>query len=461
MTSEPTRHPRAILAIILVSYLMIILDVSIVITGLPLIQKDLGFSQAQLSWVQSIYTLAFGGFLLLGARAGDILGRRKTFQAGLVIFTVASLFIGIAQSAAWMIAARGVQGFGAAILAPSTLALLSYSFPEGRERTRATAWYGSAAGIGAACGLVLGGVLAQTLSWRVGFFINLPVGVGMIVLGARYVEETAPTPGRFDLPGAMLSTLGFGALIWGVLETAERGWEYTPALWAIGIGFAVIAAFVAHETRAAQPIMPLRLFDSRERVGAYMARFLYLAAMVGFFFFSTQFMQDVDGFTPLQAGLGFLPMTLVNFLVATRVPDLTDRMGNRALMLLGIAVTAFGMGWLAQAEAGGGYVVNIALPMALIGAGQGFCFGPLTASGIAGTRKEDAGAASGLVNVAHQMGMSFGLALLVAAGAMFGGESFADSYHAAMTTGAVLLALSYLSVWTLIPARAKAPAVAQ
>ncbi|OCX56620.1 MFS transporter [Thioclava sp. SK-1] len=453
------RHPGAILAIILISYLMIILDVSIVITGLPKIREELSFTTAELSWVQSIYTLTFGGFLLLGARAGDILGRRKTFQAGLVIFTLASLAIGVAQSAEILIIARGIQGFGAAILAPSTLALLSFSFAEGRERTRATAWYGSTAGIGAAFGLVLGGVLADTLSWRVGFFINLPIGLAMIFLGARFVEETVPTPGKFDLAGAIGSTLGFGALIWGVVSTAERGWSDTAALSAIGAGALIIVAFVLHEARAAQPIMPLRLFASRERVGAYGARFLYLAAMVGFFFFTTQFLQGVDGFSPLQAGLGFLPMTLVNFAVAMTVPRLTETLGNRTLMLAGLAVTAVGMIWLAQADAGAGYVTSIALPMALIGAGQGFCFGPLTASGIAGTRKEDAGAASGLVNVAHQMGMSFGLAFLVAMAALFGGPAdFAASYHAAMTTGAILLLLSLVIARALIPRPARAQA---
>ncbi|NVO29479.1 MFS transporter [Donghicola sp. C2-DW-16] len=451
-SADQTRHPQAVLAIILISYLMIILDTSIVMTGLPQIRQELGFSASQLGWVQSIYTLAFGGFLLLGARAGDILGRRKTFQAGLVIFTVASALIGLAQSVAWMIAARGLQGFGAAILAPSTLALLSFAFPEGRERTRATAWYGSTAGIGAAVGLVLGGVLAQTISWRVGFFINLPIGLAMILLGARYVEETEPRPGTFDLLGAIASTLGIGALIWGVLESAERGWGNLPALGAMAAGAVIMAGFVRHEARADQPILPLRLFDNPERVGAYLARFLYLAAMVGFFFFTTQFMQEVDGFTPLQAGLGFLPMTLVNFAVATRVPDLTERMGNRALMLIGIAMTALGMGWLAQVQAGGSYALGIGLPMALIGAGQGLCFGPLTASGIAGTPREDAGAASGLVNVAHQMGMSFGLAVLVAAAAMFGQGGFAESFHAAMTTGAVLLVLALVAAWALIPA---------
>jgi len=458
MPQFTAKHGGIVLAIILVSYLMIILDVSIVLTGLPQIQSDLGFSAAQLSWVQSIYTLTFGGFLLLGARAGDILGRRTTFQLGLAIFTIASLFIGIAPSAGWMIAARGVQGLGAAFLAPSTLALLSFTFPEGRERTTATAWYGSTAGLGASIGLVLGGVLASELSWRVGFFVNLPVGILMAILGSRYIEETERHRGRFDLVGALASTLGMGALIWGVVETAEAGWSRGPAI-AVPAGVVILALFVAHEARAAQPIMPLRLFASRERVGAYLARFLYLGAMVGFFFFSTQAMQEGFGFSALEAGLGFLPMTLVNFAVAMRVPQMTARFGGPRLMHLGIAVTALGMFWLSRITATDGYLMGVALPMVLIGAGQGFCFAPMTSAGIAGTDRRDAGAASGLVNAAQQMGMSFGLATLVAVASLAqdglgGGQAgILRGTAAAMSAGTGLLVLSLAAALALVPAR--------
>ncbi|HEY0274553.1 MAG TPA: MFS transporter [Paenirhodobacter sp.] len=458
-TSFATPHPGRILAIILISYLMIILDVSIVITGLPRIRDELGFAPPELGWIQSIYTLTFGGFLMLGARAGDILGRRRTFQIGLGVFTLASVAIGVAQSAAWMITARGIQGVGAAILAPSTLALLSVSFAEGRARNRATAWYGSTAGIGASIGLVLGGILADTISWRVGFFINLPIGIAMAALGSRYIDETARTPGRFDLPGAIGSTLGFGTLIYGIVQIAERGWRDPVTLAALSGGGVLIALFTWHEARTRQPIMPLRLFADRARVGAYGARFLYLGAMVGFFFFGTQVMQEMEGFSAFQAGLGFLPMTLVNFAVAMGVPRLTERMGHARLMLLGIGVTFAGMLWLSLVQAGSGYLTGIALPMVLIGAGQGFCFGPMTAAGIAGTAPRDAGAAAGLVNVAHQIGASFGLSLLVAIAALasggmpVGAARMARGAEAAFGAGSVLLLLAFVVALVLIPRR--------
>jgi EmrB/QacA subfamily drug resistance transporter len=455
-TSSSPRNPGAILAIILVSYLMIILDVSIVITGLPRIRDELGFSPSALGWIQSIYTLAFGGFLLLGARAGDVLGRRRTFHIGLAIFTIASVAIGVAQTPSWMISARGVQGLGAAILAPSTLALLSASFPEGPERMRATAWYGSTAGIGASVGLVLGGILADTLSWRVGFFINVPIGIAMAVLGSRYIEETERHTARFDFLGAIGSTIGFGSLTYGVLNSGERGWVHPGSLAMIVAGLVVLALFVWHESRSPQPIMPLRLFASRERVGAYIARFLYLAAMVGFFFFTTQFMQGVDGFSPLLAGVGFLPMTLVNFAVAIFVPRLSQSIGNKRLLLLGVFVTFIGMSWLSRANVDVSYIIDVAFPMILIGAGQGFCFAPLTSTAIKGTEKQDAGAASGLVNVAHQMGMSFGLALLIAISTTVtigetGAEAIAHGFSVAMATGSVLILAAFFAALALLP----------
>ncbi|MCR6727737.1 MFS transporter [Agrobacterium fabrum] len=454
--SSGTRNSGAILAVILISYLMIILDVSIVITGLPRIRDELGFTPSALGWIQSAYTLSFGGFLLLGARAGDILGRRRTFQIGLAVFTIASVAIGLAQTASWMIAARSVQGLGAAILAPSTLALLSASFPEGPERMRATAWYGSTAGIGASIGLVLGGILADTLSWRFGFFINLPIGIAMAVLGSRYIEETERQKGHFDLLGAIGSTLGFGCLTYGVLNSGEQGWSDPVTSATVITGLVVIALFVWHESRSPQPIMPLRLFSSRERVGAYIARFLYLAAMVGFFFFTTQLMQGVEGFSPLLAGVGFLPMTLVNFAVAMFVPHLSQKLGNKRLLLLGVFVTFVGMYWLSRATGDASYLFDVAIPMILIGAGQGFCFAPLTSTAIKGTEKRDAGAASGLVNVAHQMGMSFGLAFLIAISTFAtsgeaGPAAIAHGFSVAIRTGSLLILAAFVAAWLLLP----------
>ncbi len=230
------RHPGAVLVIVLVSYLMIVLDISIVITALPRMRDTLGLSTTGLSWVQNSYTLAFGGLLLLGARAGDILGRRRMFRYGLALFTIASLAVGATQNPTWLIIARAVQGIGAAILAPSTLALLTVSFPEGRERTRAVAYYGAVAGIGASIGLLLGGVLTDLISWRVGFFINLPVGVAMIVAAPRYLPETARVGGRFDLTGALTSTVGMTALVYGIVRSVDIGWTHPITITALAAG---------------------------------------------------------------------------------------------------------------------------------------------------------------------------------------------------------------------------------
>ncbi|HET7776706.1 MAG TPA: MFS transporter [Azospira sp.] len=449
-------HRPAVLAIVLASYVMIVLDISIVITGLPKIQAGLGFSGAGLSWVQNAYTLAFGGFLLLGARAGDILGRRRMFVAGLALFTVASVAIGAAPWPAWLIVARGLQGLGAAILAPSTLALLTSHFPEGRERTRALAYYASAAGIGASAGLVLGGVIADWLSWRVGFFVNLPIGIALMLGARRHLKETERRPGQFDVAGAVSSTLGMGALVYGLVRSTTSGWDDCLTISALTAAGVLLVFLVFHEWRARQPIMPLRLFASHERATAYAARVLFLGAMVGFWFFTTQFLQGVLGFSPFQAGLAFLPTTLPNFAAAIAVPRLTHRFGNGPLLAAGLALSLVGMAWLSRVGPDTAYLAGVALPMVLLGIGQGFSLSPLTVAGIAGVADADAGAAAGLVNVAHQLGGSLGLGLLVvvftAAGAGIGDarELLAQRIGAALTAGSALLALALLLVAVLL-----------
>lgn len=417
-TRTLTSRNTAVLAIIIVSYLMIVLDISIVITGLPKIRDELQFSDAGLSWVHSAYTLAFGGFLLLGARAGDILGRRRMFITGLAIFTAASVVIGLAPSPAWLLAARAVQGFGSAILAPATLALIQTHFSEGPERTRAVAYYSSVAGIGASFGMVLGGLLAGWLSWRVGFFINLPIGIALMLAARRYVGETERRSGEFDLAGAVTSTLGMTALVFGIVRSAEEGAHDPLTLAALVLGLLLLAVFVINERRASQPIMPLRLFASRERVGAYLARVLFLAAMIGFFFFFTQYLQGVLNFDPLASGLAFIPATLVNFAAAISVPRLTPRFGNRRLLAFGLISALSGMIAISQISADTSYLFGMALPLMLIGLGQGFTLSPLTVAGIAGVAPGDAGAAGGVVNVAHQLGNSLGLSVLVAVAAL-------------------------------------------
>jgi len=398
---------------VLTCQLMLILDVSVVITALPKIQNALGFSSAGLSWVQNAYTLAFGGLLLLGARAGDILGRRRVFVAGIALFTAASLLGGLAQSELWLLAARTVQGIGAAIAAPSTLALLTLTFREGRERTRALSLYSAVSGGGGSVGLVLGGMLTTWASWRWGLLINVPIGIALIVLAPRFLPETERRTGHFDLAGALTSTLGMTALVYGFVRAAADGWSNRGTVGSFAAAALLLAAFVLTERRAEQPITPLRLFASRERSGAYAARILVVGGIFGMFFFLTQFFQDVAHFSPLQAGLAFLPQTLVLFVMMLVVPRIVLRIGTTRLLAGGLLTALAGMAWLSQLSAGSYYFPTIAVPLVIIGIGVGAAFIPLTASGLAGVAGSDAGAASGLVNVAHQLGGSVGLGVLV------------------------------------------------
>ncbi|CAN7198474.1 MFS transporter [Microbacterium sp. LjRoot45] len=447
-TKLPAAHPRAVLAIVLVSYFMIVLDNSIIFTGLPQIEQTMGLSPVGLSWVQNAYTLVFGGLLLLGARAGDLLGRRPVFIVGLAMFGLASLLVGTAQSEEWIIAARAFQGIGAAIVAPSSLSLITATFPPGRERTRAVAAYGTTAGIGASLGMVVGGALASLLSWRVGFFINVPIAIAMIILALRFIPTSPVARGRFDVLGAATSTLGMGSLVYGIVEGGDRGWTAPGTLIPLAVGVLVLSLFVMNEWRARQPIMPLRLFASRERSGAAVARLLFAGAGIGFFFFTTQYLQGVYGWTPLQAGIAFLPMSLLQFGTSLLVARLTRRFGNAWLVAVGIAIVLAGLIWLSRIAPDTSYLVGFAGPLMLFGIGQGLCFGPLTAAGIAGAPAEDAGAASGLVNTAHQLGSTLGVATLTAVGA--GAATLADRIALAYTGGAVMVAIALLVTLAVI-----------
>jgi EmrB/QacA subfamily drug resistance transporter len=450
-----------ILAIILISYFMILLDNSVIFTGLPSIRAGLDLSPTTLAWVQDAYTLVFGGLLLLGARAGDLVGRRRLFVIGLAIFGAASLLIGIAPAGWWIVASRALQGIGAAIVAPTSLALVTAYF-QGETRAKAIAWYAATAGIGASLGLLVGGALTDLVSWRAAFLVNVPIAVAMIV-GARVVlAETPRRPGRFDLAGAICATLGVGALVFGTIESAEYGWRSAPVVVAFAVGAALLVGLVLNEARAPQPIMPLRLFASRVRSGAYAARMLYLGAMIGFFYFTTQLMQDALGFSPLQAGLGFLPMSLVNFAVAIAIPRLSRRISTPVLLAAGTATTLVGMAWLSRAGIHDQYLAAVAAPMALIGVGQGLAFAPLTSAGLAGVDPQDAGAASGVVNTAHQLGMALGLGILVTVSAhagddLLGPTAVAEQVRAALTGSSVLLAAALLvTLAVILPAHRKA-----
>ncbi|MCA0946781.1 MFS transporter [Salipiger pacificus] len=414
MPQTSTTQRLAILALIVLSYAMIVLDISIVLTALPRLQADLGFSDAGLSWVSSIYTLFFGGFLLLGGKLGDLFGRRRMYIIGLAIFALASLAIGAAQGAGFIVAARAVQGLGAAILAPSTLALLQVTFPAGEERNRAVAWYSAAAGVSASFGMVLGGLLADLISWRAGFFLNLPVSLGLLVVALRFVGETETYRGRIDLGGALLSTLGLGGLVFASVHAAETGWGNWGSFGVLAAGALLLLAFLLLEARVREPLLPLRLLSHAERSGAYAARILFLGANVAFYFFVAQYMQEVLGLSAAMTGLAFLPATLVNFVAAMNVPRMIDRVGRGSVLVASFVSCGLGLAWLSLLGTDSNLFTQIMLPMILVGFGQGAAMAPLTSAGIAAVEPRDIGAASGTVNVAHQMGSSLGLALLVA-----------------------------------------------
>jgi EmrB/QacA subfamily drug resistance transporter len=434
-----------VLAIILASYLMIVLDISVIITALPRIHRALHFSATGLSWVQNAYAVTFGGLLLLGARAGDLLGRRRVFMAGIALFTIASLLGGLAQSSAWLLGARALQGVGAAIAAPSTLALLTVSFREGRERTRAVAYYSAVAGGGGSVGLVLGGMLTQWASWRWGLFINVPIGAALIWLAPRYLPETETIHGHFDFRGAITSTLGMTALVYGFVRAAASGWGDRLTVASFVASVLLLTAFVVNERRHPHPITPLRLFASRQRSGAYVARVLVVGGIFSMFFFLTQFFQGARGYGALEAGLAFLPMTVVLFAMVRVAPRLVPRLGNTRLLIAGLLVALPGMAWLSQLGFDTPYFPQIALPLVLLGIGMGIVLTPLTSAGISGVAEDDAGAASGLVNTAHQLGGSLGLAILVS---VFASATHTPSHAPAGAAGAHLLAHGVATVLT-------------
>ena len=388
---------------------------------------------------------------------GDILGRKRMLVWGLTLFTLASLAIGFAQNPCWLITARAVQGVGAAILAPTVLSLIATTFVEGPERTRALAYYSMVAGAGASLRLVLGGVFADQLSWRVGFFMNVPIGACLILAAKRRLHESELRTSTFDLFGAITSTFGMGALIFGIIRAAETGWSDPLALISLCLSLILGIIFIINEARACQPIMPLHLFASRQRSGAYLARMLFVGSIVGFFFFFTQFMQEVLGFTPLQAGMGFLPMTIPTFIAAMSVSTLTRRLGNAGLMCLSLSMLAVGMLWLgfaARVEAS--FWGDLTLPLIILGFGNGATLGPLTIAGVSGVANEDQGAASGVVNVAHQLGGTLGLSILVvvfvAAGApdLSGVSLLSHRIDAALTGGGVMLLIALILALVLV-----------
>jgi EmrB/QacA subfamily drug resistance transporter len=411
---RPGARPGIALTIMLGAQLMIILDATVVNIALPHIQNGLHFSATSLSWVMNGYTLTFGGLLLLGGRAGDILGRRRMFMAGIVIFTLASFAGGLAPNAAVLLTARAVQGVGGALASPAVLALVVSGFPEGKERIRALAIYSAVVTGGSSLGLVLGGMITQWANWRWVLFINVPIGIAVTVLAPMFVAETPRQPGRFDLPGAVTSTVGVAAMVYAFIRAASNGWGDSVAIGAFALAAVLLVAFVVNETRAPQPITPLRLFADPGRSGSFVTRLLLVAGMFGMFFFLTQFLQDVLGFGALTTGIAFLPMTVMLFGVSRLMPRLIPRVGGYRLMLIGMVPVVIGMAWLSRVSPSTDYWSGVFGPMVLLGGGMGTVFVPLTQASLAGVRPQESGAASSMVNVMQQLGGSVGLAVLVA-----------------------------------------------
>lgn len=425
-----------VLPIILISYFMILLDNSIVFTSTVKMAQDLALNAQTLSWVTNAYALTFGGLLMLGGRAGDIFGRRRVFLIGLVIFSIGSLLVGLATNGAMLIAMRALQGVGSAILAPTTLALLMDSY-KNNMRTRAIVYYGATGGLGASFGLVIGGLIASYLSWRVGFLLNVPIGIVMVLLTLKYIPASEPSRGKIDWVGAFASVIGIVALVYSI-----NGASHPAVTLVVAVVF--LAIFIWQEHRTAAPIMPLRLFKDRERSSAYIARFFFLGAMISYFFLTPQAMQNVYHFTPLLAALGFLPETVPQFIFATLVTRLNDRFSNFQIMLAGTILTTLGLLMAAVVKVQSGYFWAIAVPMVIIGIGQGFTLSPLTVSGVANTDPEIAGSASGVVNTVHQVGSSFGLSVITLLTS--GIVNPTVSYNHSVTLMVVLMGIALLAV---------------
>lgn len=393
--------------------LMVVLDITIVNIALPHIQGALHFSTTSLSWVINAYTLTFGGLLLLGGRTGDILGRRRVFLFGVLLFVVASLLGGLAQASWQLLAARALQGIGGAIASPTALALITTTFDEGPERNRAFGVFAGVSAGGGAIGLLAGGMLVEWLDWRWIFFVNVPIGLAIALATPRCIAESARRPGNFDVAGALTSTLGVGLLVYGFIRAAQDGWSDAYAIASFAVAAVVLAAFLTIENRSRQPITPLRMFADRNRSGAYTMMLLLAAAIFGMFFFLTLWVQDVLGFSPLTTGLAFLPVSAMVAVAAGLTSQLLPKFGPKPFMVAGALCTAVGLAWLTRIEVGSTYAGSVLGPLLVFATGMGMQFVSLTLMAVSNVVERDTGAASGLLNAMQQVGGSLGLSILV------------------------------------------------
>ena len=465
-------HPGVALTVIASAQLMVVLDATIVNIALPHIKGALHFSPTGLSWVLNAYTLVFGGLLLLGGRAGDLFGRRRMFIVGVAIFALASLAGGFAWNEGWLLAMRALQGVGGAIASPTALALITTTFPEGPARNKAFGVYAAVSGAGAAIGLILGGVLTEWLSWRWVLFVNAPIGLAIAIATPMVIAESGRAKGRFALADALSSTIGMAALVYGFINAADpkHGWSDRTTIVSFLIAGVLLTTFVVIEARSASPLLPLRLFEDRTRNGAYLVMLITGASVFAMFYFLTQYVQTVIGFSPLKAGFAFLPVSATIVVVAQIASRLVGRLEPRLLISTGAVLAGLGLYVLSSLGVHSGYVTHVLPAILLIAAGMGSIFVPITLAAVSGVEREDSGIASAMLNVGQQVGGTIGLSALVTIfGHAAGSEAaklhqnpyapapFTHGADAAFHAGSVFMAIAVVAAILLIRVQARDP----
>ena len=457
------RHRWLALYVLCAGVLMIVIDATIVNVALPSIQDDLGFSQSDLAWVVNAYLIPFGGLLLLAGRLGDLIGQRRIFLIGLSIFTAASVLCGLAQSQGVLIGARFVQGAGGALTSAVVLAMIVTMFPAPREQAKAIGVFGFVASAGGSIGLLAGGVLTEAISWHWIFFINVPVGIATALLAKRFVpaKDGIGLSEGADLPGAVVLTTGLMLGVYTILQVGEQGWGSTQTLVLGSVSLALVAAFVARQARIPNPLMPLRLFQARNVVGANVVMAFVVSGMFAMFFLGALYLQRILGYDPLEVGLAFLPSTIVMGTISLRYTErLITRFGARTTLLPGIVSIAAGLLLFARTPVDGSFLVDVVPPVVLIGIGAGVSFPSLMTLAMSGATPSDSGLASGLVNATVQVGGAIGLAVLATLatertdGLLADGESTASAlnsgYHLAYLIGAALVTVAFVAALTIL-----------
>jgi EmrB/QacA subfamily drug resistance transporter len=402
------------LALLCLSQFIVVLDASIVNVALPSIGKGLHFSQENLPWVVNAYVLTFGGFLLLGGRMADLLGRRRVFLAGLGLVAIASLFAGFASNEGQLIAARAAQGLGAAIISPAALSIVMNTFKDGAERNKALGAWGAVAGAGGAAGVLLGGILTDGLGWQWVLWVNVPVAIVVAALTPRYIAETRSLSAtrHFDTAGAVTVTAGLSLLVYAIVDATNAGWGSARTLGLLAAATVLLAAFVAVEQRSAAPLVPFRIFRLRTLTGANVVGLLVGGSLFSMFFFLTLYMQQVLGYSPIRTGLSYLPLALTIILSAGVASQLVTRVGFKPVLATGLVFIGAALLWMSRVPVDGRFTVDLLGPTVLAGAGLGFAFVTTTIAAVSGVREQESGLASGLINTSQQIGGALGLAVL-------------------------------------------------